>query len=80
MIHSAGNSSKYFKVLQYYGEKYKLQTSSIGRKFANNKRIKFNKTELNRDELNTMVKRAVTSALKKKINADIVLRWRIILK
>ena len=40
------------------------QTSSLGGKTVISKHVKFNKTDMNGREINTMVKRAVTVALK----------------
>ena len=58
MIHGAGNYSEYFKVLRDYRNQYKNQTNSLGLKKAFNNSVKFNnKTEVNGEELNTMVKK-----------------------
>ena len=54
MIHGDGNSSEEFKVLWYYRGKYKFQKSVLGGKITNGKRVNFNKTEVNGEELNTV--------------------------
>ena len=65
MIHNAGHSYDECKVLKYHGDKYKNQADSQGTKTAYKKRVKFNsKTEVNDEELNTMVQKSVTAALK----------------
>ena len=64
MIHGDGYSSEDCRVLRNYGAKYKRQTSSLGGKTAINKHVKFNnKTEVNGEELNTMVKKSAMAAL-----------------
>ena len=56
MIYGTGYSSEDCKGLRDYGNKYKNYTGIIGKKTAYNKRVKFNsKTEMNGEELSTMV-------------------------
>ena len=65
MIQGAVHSYEECKVMPNYGNKYKNQTDSIGKKTALNKHVKFNNTtEVNGKELNTMVQKSVTATLK----------------
>ena len=62
---STGHSSEECKVLWDYREN--LRTRQIVLKNAFNKRLRYNnKTEVNNEELNTTVKKAVAAAIKEK--------------
>ena len=65
IIHGDGPSYGEFKVLRDYGDKHKFQTARLGGKTTINKRVKFSKTGVNGENLNSMVKRFIMTALKK---------------